>query len=178
MRTRLTACSHVPTQTQTPKFGLISFNIVSMVDGQIRSGTYLARILVLSIGTMLKLYRSDFKINSVSLRVNKPLMLENGFQTNPKVSILASSLVLTPGVNRAPRRKIEIHRGGYTAVEDPGFLRRWRQHQRWGCQTIIWPNFLRKLHENERNCTRERGGEGGGRQVLALPLDPPMYCFI
>ena len=89
------------------------------------------------------------------------LMLENGFQNNPKVSILASSLGLTHGANTAPRRKIEIHRGGYTAVADPGFLRRWRQHQRWGCQTIIWPNFLRKLHENERNCTRR--GAGGGK---------------
>ena len=67
----LTACSHVP--TQTPKFGPISFNVLSMVDRQNGSGTHLAQILVQSIGTMLKLYRSDFKINSMSLRVNKPL---------------------------------------------------------------------------------------------------------
>ena len=24
----------------------------------------------------------------------------------------------------------------------------------WGCQPIIWPNFPRKLHENERNWTQ------------------------
>ena len=26
---------------------------------------------------------------------------------------------------------------------------------RWGRQPIIWPNFPRKLHENERNWTQE-----------------------
>ena len=40
-----------------------------------------------------------------------------------------------------------------------------RQLPWWGRQPITWPNFYRKLHENERIWT-ERG--------TCIPLDPPM----
>ena len=58
------ACSHVPTQTPTPKFGPISFNIVSMVEEQNGFETYLAQILVrtsTSIGPWRAKYWAKFR---------------------------------------------------------------------------------------------------------------------
>ena len=39
------------------------------------------------------------------------------------------------------------------SVADSGFPRPGHQPPRRGRQPIIWPNFSRKLHENERNWT-------------------------
>ena len=57
-------CSHVPTQTQIPIFGLLKFSIVLMAIG----------FQPVTISTTLNLYRTEFKINSVSVHVNKALL--------------------------------------------------------------------------------------------------------
>ena len=60
-------------------------------------------------------------------------------------------------------------------VADQGFFSRGGGSQlpRWGRQPIIWPNFYRKLHENERIWTK-RGSACPWRH----PLDPPMPSII
>ena len=45
-----------------------------------------------------------------------------------------------------------------------------RQTRRPRCQAIIWQNFIRKLHENERNLT--------GRHVSGTHLDLPMLPLV
>ena len=66
-------CSHLP----TPKFGPLKFYIVSMVMGQKFGqngcGTDSSQISVTPYVGVLKLYRAEFKIHSVSVRVNKAL---------------------------------------------------------------------------------------------------------
>ena len=41
-----------------------------------------------------------------------------------------------------------------SSVTDPGFPRRGRQLLNLGQKSIIWQDFCRKLHENERNWTK------------------------
>ena len=45
---------------------------------------------------------------------------------------------------------------GYPVADHPGFPDGGgRLPHRWGSQPIIWSNFSRKLHENERNWTQK-----------------------
>ena len=45
------------------------------------------------------------------------------------------------------------------------------QLPRWGLKPVIWLNFFRKLHENERIRT------GGGGESLVPTLDPPIISW-
>ena len=61
------------------------------------------------------------------------------------------------------------------AVVGPGYPRRGRQIQGWGANLLFGQFFSQKVHENERNWTKPRGGTHrwyqcprGIRQLLVM----------
>ena len=62
-------------------------------------------------------------------------------------------------------------------VADPGLPRRGRQSLSLGQKAIIWQDFCRKRHENERNFT-ESGGVPGPSPLESRMITFPKITFV